>query len=140
MNFFNKNRNNINSKENMTMQNAEERKMTLEIAGVATDAFVSLKLANGETIKINGNGRVDTADLSKIVGADIANAKLYRRWVMAQWFRQYNSKSGYAQAVASMPISYQWKMIGKELETLVKLEKRDNKYLQERTFSLTYRL
>ena len=130
---------NMENKENKTMSNAEVRKAKLEQNGISTDGYFSLQLPNGKTVYVDEEGNKVDID---VVGENIGNAKLYRRWVMAQWFRQYNSKNGYSDAVAKLPYEYQWKMISNELKTLAKLEKRDPEYFAERThffnvFSIT---
>ena len=131
MKFFNK--------ENKKLNNAESRKVTLEVNGLSADAFISLKLANGQTLTVSGNGikELDANELAEAlkgaVGDNINNDNLHRRWVMAQWFRQYNNPKGYAYAVSQLTQRYQWKMIDKELETLAKLEKKDPDYFAERT-------
>ena len=117
----------------MRNNNAENRKLTLEVSGLSTDSFVSLKLANGEEVQVNGGELIKALGNNVNVGGNIANEKLYRRWVMAQWFRQYNSKAGYAATVAKLPVSYQWKMISEELKVLAKLEKTDVGYFNERS-------
>ncbi len=146
-NLINRNKkNNITNKENTIMQNknANERKVTLEVNGIAPDAFISLKLANGETIQVNANALqklspeeakkiFGASNISDVVGGDINNPLLCRRWVMAQWFRQYNDRRGYARAVSALPQTYQWKMLYRELNTLATLETKDYDYFNERT-------
>lgn len=137
MKFFNK--------ENKKVNNAESRKVTLEVNGLSADSFISLKLANGQTLTVSGNGIKElSADeladaLKNAVGGNINNDNLHRRWVMAQWFRQYNHPKGYAYAVSQLTQAYQWKMLDKELETLAKLERKDPEYFAERTvfFNIT---
>ena len=123
---------NMKKKEKKSMQSAESRKATLEINGVATDGFFALTLPNGKQIKVDQDGnKVDDATISEVVGGNIGNKKLYRRWVMAQWFRQYNG--GYSDAISRLTLRYQWKMISEELKTLARLEREDREYFEERT-------
>ena len=120
---------NIKDKESKKVNNAEQRKATLEQNGISTEGYFSLKLPSGKTVYLNENG--DKVDIS-IVGDNIGNAKLYRRWVMAQWFRQNNNPRGYADTVSHLSYDYQWKVISNELKTLAKLQTSDPEYFEER--------
>lgn len=120
------------SKENSRMNNSvENRKAILEVNGISPDGYVSLSL-NGLLVKLDAQGN-KIEENKEIVGGQIQNPKLYRRWVMAQWFRQYNSREGYAKAVTNIRIAEQWNMISDELHTLAKLESKDSAYFAERT-------
>ena len=120
---------NMENKEKKVMSNAEVRKTTLEQNGISTEKYFSLNLPSGKTVYVDENG--DKVDIS-IVGNNIGNAKLYRRWVMAQWFRQNNDPHGYAYAVSRLTYDYQWKVIANELKVLAKLEKTDMETFNER--------
>ncbi len=120
---------NMENKENKTMSNAEVRKAKLEQNGISTDGYFALQLPSGKTVYVDENG--DKVDIS-IVGNNIGNAKLYRRWVMAQWFRQFYNPNGYAYVVSQLTYDYQWKMIANELKTLAKLQKEDKDFFNER--------
>ncbi len=129
--------NSIHNKEKKSMQrkNVENRKATLEINGVSTDGFFALTLPNGKRIKVDAEGnKIEDNEVVQAVGGNIGNKKLYRRWVMAQFFRQFNSPRGYAAVISSLTMKYQWDMIANELKALAKLENTDKDYFEERTY------
>lgn len=117
------------------LNNRSNRMATLEVNGINTDGFIALKLQDGKEVNVPISKILEaaTANDKKPVGGNIANHDLHRRWVMAQWFRQYNSPEGYAAAVRNIPLHKQWDMVESELKTLAKLEKSDEVYFKERT-------
>lgn len=120
---------NMKEKENKKVNNAENRKMTLEVNGITTEGYFSLQLPNGKTVFMDQEGKSIDANL---VGADICNPNLHRRWIMAQWFRQNNNPHGYADAISGLTYDYQWKVVSNELKALAKLETSDKEYFEER--------
>lgn len=123
---------NNNNKEKTTM--LDSRINTLTNNGIDTSKYFSFQLPNGKVIKVDENGDLVNDEIGKQIEKDgyLSNKTLYRRWVMAQFFRMYNSPKGIHDSVADMSLKYQWDMLDDELDTLAKLEEKDSEYFAER--------
>lgn len=63
----------------------------------------------------------------------LRNPRLQRRWIMAQTFRMLNDPNGYTAALHnSYDMKYQFEMMIRELEVLMRLKKEDPEYFEER--------
>lgn len=122
----------INTKNTKNMK-AQERIEALRKAGVNVDNLFTLAGANGgEYIAANKNGHLtilnDDDPIFQKIMADgaIPNRKLFRRWVMAQMFRNliykgYDGKIGITAAIQARGYDYQWKMTLNEIHAINKM-------------------
>lgn len=126
---------NKTNKENKTM--VDSRIETLNNNGINTNKYFSFQLPNGKTITVDENGIPVSDEIINKIEDDgfIENKTLYRRWVMAQFFRMYNYDLN--KACAKLTQHYQWKMLKNELSTLAKLESKDSEYFYERSSFFT---
>lgn len=123
--------NNTENKENKSM--TDLRATELSNNGINTNKYFSFKLPNGKTITVDEDGNQVTDEIMSKIENDgfIDNKTLYRRWVMAQFFRMYNF--GLNEACKHFTQGYMWKMLDDEIKTLAKLEKKDSEYFAERS-------
>lgn len=123
--------NNTENKENKSM--TDLRATELSNNGINTNKYFSFKLPNGKTITVDEDGNQVTDEIMNKIENDgfIDNKTLYRRWVMAQFFRMYNF--GLNEACKHFTQEYMWKMLAEEVKTLAKLEKKDSEYFAERS-------
>ena len=127
------------------MMNKNERFEKMNAMGINTGKYFTVALDDGTQVHLiideNGNPKkVDDVIANQIIeDGYVRNAKLHRRFVMAQMFQALNyvswdrKRSGYNEWLKNFGIKYQFKMMLEEIRVLGKLEERDWETFKERS-------